>query len=406
LPEQKSFSFSESGAKAVQDETGRAKAMDANGDTRLQQWQKLSENLQELGSASGYMSSDDFVNFLQQSQRGKAAVAAENLLARVFSRFGLLLAALLIIPLGLLLNLTPCVLPMIPINLSIIGARGKDESGRGRGLLLGSLYGLSMALVYGVLGMFVVLTGSRFGAVNSSPWFNLAIAVVFVFLALSMFDVFLLDLSRFRGGSASSSGNPWMSAMLLGGISAVLAGACVAPVLIWVLLLATDLYAKGSFIGIFLPLLLGIGMALPWPLLGAGVSRIPKPGAWMERVKQAFGVLILIFSAYYLFLSISLFRLQSGQSNAEALPGWETDLITAVEMAKSQQKPILLYFWGVTCKSCTAMKKTTFQNDEVKAELENFIPVAFQADDGKDPLVAAVLKQFRVIGMPTYVVLK
>ncbi|NMA21764.1 MAG: thioredoxin fold domain-containing protein, partial [Lentisphaerae bacterium] len=195
-------------------------------------------------------------------------------------------------------------------------------------------------------------------------------------------------------------------AMLLGGISAVLAGACVAPVLIWVLLLATDLYAKGSFIGIFLPLLLGIGMALPWPLLGAGVSRIPKPGAWMERVKQAFGVLILIFAAYYLFLSISLFRLQSGQSNAEALPGWETDLITAVEMAKSQQKPILLYFWGVTCKSCTAMKKTTFQNDEVKAELENFIPVAFQADDGKDPLVAAVLKQFRVIGMPTYVVLK
>jgi len=113
LPEQKSFSFSESGAKAVQDETGRAKAMDANGDTRLQQWQKLSENLQELGSASGYMSSDDFVNFLQQSQRGKAAGAAENLLARVFSRFGLLLAALLIIPLGLLLNLTPCVLPML-----------------------------------------------------------------------------------------------------------------------------------------------------------------------------------------------------------------------------------------------------------------------------------------------------
>jgi thiol:disulfide interchange protein len=263
-----------------------------------------------------------------------------------------------------------------------------------------------MALVYGVLGMFVVLTGSRFGAVNSSPWFNLAIAVVFAFLALSMFDVFLLDLSRFRGGSASSSGKPWVSAMLLGGISAVLAGACVAPVLIWVLLLATDLYAKGNFIGIFLPLLLGIGMALPWPLLGAGVSRIPKPGAWMERVKQAFGVLILIFAVYYLFLSISLFRLQSGQSSAETLPGWETDLIAAVEMAKSQQKPILLYFGGVTCKSCTAMKKTTFQSDEVKAELEHFIPVAFQADDGKDPLVATVLKQFRVIGMPTYVVLK
>ena len=118
------------------------------------------------------------------------------------------------------------------------------------------------------------------------------------------------------------------------------------------------------------------------------------------------GVLILIFAAYYLFLSFSLFRLQSGQSSAEALPGWETDLIAAAELAKSQKKPVLLYFWGVTCKSCTAMKKTTFQADEVKAELENFVPVAFQADDGNDPFVAAVLKQFQVIGMPTYVVLE
>ncbi len=406
LPEQKNFTFSKFGEKADMNPTGLAAIPGTSGDARLLRWQEFSGNLRVLGSASGYMATEDFVNFLQQSRRGEAAYPGENLLARVFSRFGLLLAALLIIPLGLLLNLTPCVLPMIPINLSIIGASGKDGAGRGRGLLLGSLYGLSMALVYGILGMFVVLTGSRFGAINSSPWFNLAIAAVFVFLALSMFDVFLLDFSRFRGGSAGRSGKPWVSAMLLGAISAVLAGACVAPVLIWVLLLATDLYAKGNFTGIFLPLLLGIGMALPWPLLGAGLSKIPKPGAWMERVKQALGVMILLFAIYYLYLSFSLFRLQSGQSSAEALPGWETDLIGAVDLAKTQQKPILLYFWGVTCKSCTAMKKTTFQANEVKAELLQVIPVAFQADDGKDPLVAAVLKQFQIIGMPTYIMLQ
>ncbi len=406
LPEQKNFTFSKFGEKAGLNLSVLAATAGVSGDSRLQRWQELSGKLRVLGSASGYMATEDFVGFLQTSRSGEVSKAAENPLAHVFARFGLLLAALLIIPLGLLLNLTPCVLPMIPINLSIIGASGKDDTGRGRGLLLGSLYGMSMALVYGILGMIVVLTGSRFGAINSSPWFNLGIAVVFVFLALSMFDVFLLDLSRFRGGSAGRSKKPWVTAMLLGAISAVLAGACVAPVLIWVLLLATDLYAKGNFIGIFLPLLLGIGMALPWPLLGAGVSRIPKPGAWMERVKQAFGVLILIFAAYYLFLSVSLFRLQSGQSSAEALPGWESDLIASVELAKSQQKPVLLYFWGVTCKSCTAMKKTTLQTDKVKEELKNFVPVAFQADDGKDPLVAAVLKQFQVIGMPTYVVLE
>ncbi len=405
LPQQKSFTFQEFGEERGGAASALPSLLDGAGDKRLQAWQEFSAGRRVLGSASGYLDVADFVGFLQQSHSGEAETAEANLLERVFSRFGLLLAALLIIPLGLMLNLTPCVLPMIPINLSIIGASSVDNPGRGRGLLLGSLYGLSTALVYGILGMIVVLTGSRFGAINSSPWFNLGIALVFVFLALSMFDVFMLDFSRFRGGTGRASKN-WITAMLLGAISAVLAGACVAPVLIWVLLLATDLYAKGKVVGVFLPLLLGIGMALPWPLLGAGVSSLPKPGTWMERVKQALGVLILLFAVYYLYLSLSLFRLQAGQVSADALPGWESDLIAAVEVAKTEQKPILIYFWGVTCKSCTAMKKTTLLADEVKAELEKVIPVAFQADDGKDPLVAAVLKQFQVIGMPTYVLLE
>jgi thiol:disulfide interchange protein DsbD len=403
-PQQKSFTFQKFGEKVAGASSSLPAAPDADGGRRLQAWREFSAGRRVLGSASGYLDVAKFLDFLQQSHSGKAEAPEANLLARVFSRFGLLLAALLIIPLGLLLNLTPCVLPMIPINLSIIGASSVD-AGRGRGLLLGSLYGLSMALVYGILGMIVVLTGSRFGAINSSPWFNLGIVIVFVFLALSMFDVFMLDFSRFRGGSGRSSKN-WITAMLLGAISAVLAGACVAPVLIWVLLLATDLYAKGNLVGVFLPLLLGIGMALPWPLLGAGVSSLPKPGTWMERVKQALGVLILIFAAYYLHLSVSLFRLQAGQVSSEALPGWKSDLITAVELAKTERKPILIYFWGVTCKNCTIMKKTTLQDEEVKAELEKVIPVAFQADDGQDPLVAELLKQFQIIGMPTYVLLE
>ncbi|MFA6931526.1 MAG: cytochrome c biogenesis protein CcdA [Lentisphaeria bacterium] len=407
LPEQKSFTFEQFGESTGAAQASAVRAL-SSGESRggLQRWQQQVGELDILASTSGYLAAEDFLDWLQRSRRGEGIADKENLLSRVFRRFGLLLAAILIIPLGLLLNLTPCVLPMIPINLSIIGASGKDAAGKGRGLLLGSLYGLSMALVYGILGMVVVLTGSRFGAINSSPWFNLAIAVVFVFLALSMFDVFLLDFSRFRGGRQGRSDKPWVSALLLGAISAVLAGACVAPVLIWVLLLSTDLYAKGNVIGIFLPLLLGVGMALPWPLLGAGISKLPKPGAWMERVKQAFGGLILLFAAYYLFLSVSLFRLQSGKLGPEVLPGWHSNLVAAVELAKTEQKPILLYFWGVTCKSCTAMKKTTFQNQDVQDYLKNMVTVAFQADDGKDPLVAAVLKEYQVIGMPTYVILK
>ncbi|MDD3695787.1 MAG: cytochrome c biogenesis protein CcdA [Lentisphaeria bacterium] len=405
LPEQKSFSFAGFGEAALPGMAGiEYKLADADSE-QLGAWRKYSAGIRLLGSNSGYINAKEFSAWLEAAKAGKAAKAEENLLAGVFTRYGLLLAALLIIPLGLMLNLTPCILPMIPINLSIIGAGSAGGQGRARGLLLGGLYGSAMALVYGLLGLLVVLTGSRFGAINSSAWFNLIVAAVFVFLALSMFDVFLLDFSRFRG-SGGKSDNPWLAALLLGAISALLAGACVAPVLIWVLLLATDLYAKGNFVGLFLPLLLGLGMALPWPILGAGLSRLPKPGAWMERVKQVMGLLIMLFALYYAYMAFSLFKMQSGpQAASQSLDGWHGDLIEALQVAKVEEKPLLVYFWGVTCKSCTAMKKTTFQDPGVRAQLEDFVPVQFLADDSKDPLVAALLKQYQIMGMPSYVVL-
>ena len=90
----------------------------------------------------------------------------------MFEGRGPLAILLLVLVGGLALNLTPCVLPMIPINLAIIGA-GAQAGSRGRGFLLGSAYGGAMALVYGVLGLVVILTAGTFGTINSSPWFNL-----------------------------------------------------------------------------------------------------------------------------------------------------------------------------------------------------------------------------------------
>src|SRR4029434_4842732 len=75
----------------------------------------------------------------------------------------------------------------------------------------------------------------------------------------------------------------------MGAIAALLAGACVAPVVIQVVLFSSDLYAQGTVIALGLPFVLGIGMAIPWPIAGAGLTRLPKPGAWMVRVEQALG---------------------------------------------------------------------------------------------------------------------
>ncbi len=365
-------------------------------------WLTLARRFQERGRATGYMDQDAFLAWAAQAEEG--AAAEDDVLRRVFTRYGLLLAALLVIPLGLLLNLTPCVLPMIPINLAIIGA-GAKAGGKGRGFRQGGVYGLGMALTYGGLGLLAVLTGGRFGALNASPWFNLAVAVIFVILALAMFDVLVIDLSRWRRGGGEGGAMGLAGVFVLGAVAAVLGGACVAPVLIWVLLLAADLWSRGNAVGLALPFLLGVGMALPWPVLGAGMARMPRPGAWMEHVKRVIGVLILLGAAYYAWLAVTLFRPPAAGA-ANAPDGWHTDLVAAMRTAEQTGQPLFLDFWGVTCKSCTAMKATTFKAPAVIQRMQPWVKVAVQADAVHDEFAAAVLRHYEVVGLPTYLLLQ
>ncbi|MCX6895532.1 MAG: protein-disulfide reductase DsbD family protein [Verrucomicrobia bacterium] len=262
-------------------------------------WRAEAKSFRVIARETGYIRSADFIPFLHRSATAAVGTAPRDPLA-LFRRAGLVLPVLLIVGGGIALNFTPCVLPLVPVNLAIIGA-GASAGTRRQGFLHGAIYGAGMALVYGVLGLAVVLTGAKFGALNSSAWFNAGIAAVFGVLALAMFGVLNLDFSRLGGrwGDFNGAGRSRsVAAFLFGGMAALLAGACVAPVVISVLLFAADLYAKGRVIGLALPFLLGIGMALPWPFAGASLTLLPKPGKWMTRVKAGFGVLILGFGVY------------------------------------------------------------------------------------------------------------
>ena len=162
-------------------------------------------------------------------------------------------------------------------------------------ILRGLVYGLGITVAYGLLGVIAVLTGSTFGGLAGSWIFNGIAALIFAFLALAMFGFFNFDLSRF-GASIQLSGAKYAGIFLLGAVSATLAGACVAPVLAAVLIRSATLYAEGNHAGLLLPFLLGLGMALPWPFAAAGMALFPRPGAWMIRVKQLLGILILLLA--------------------------------------------------------------------------------------------------------------
>ena len=365
------------------------------------------EGFEVIGSTGGYLDSEAFLNFMDRAESGESEQGW-------FEGRGPLAILALILVGGLALNLTPCVLPMIPINLAIIGAGAKAGS-RIRGFALGGAYGLAMALVYGILGLAVILTAGTFGTINSSPWFNLGIASLFVILGLAMFDILAIDFSRLQSKFLVGRGQAGSFAVAfgMGSVAALLAGACVAPVVIQVIVFSSNLYNTGTTIALTLPFFLGIGMALPWPIAGAGLSFMPKPGAWMVRVKHAFGVFILGTAVYYGYLSYGLFAQrwvdpsEVADSVQELLEeGWYASLGQGLATAQAEDKLVLVDMWATWCKNCLTMDRTTLQTPVIQEELEGYVKVKFQAEDLNASPAREILKHFEGIGLPTYAILR
>ena len=386
-----------------------------------QTWQELLPQFKIAGQ-SGFVSTEEFLAWLDRAEKGEVPKQASGILGVAgsiasggFTLKGVALPLVLLLTFigGITLNLTPCVLPLIPVKLAIIGA-GVKAGSRMKGFLLGGMYGLGTALLYGVLGVVAVLGAASFGSLNAQWWFNASITVVFIVLALAMFDVILIDFSKYQStlGIKKDSGN-YFFAFIMGAVNALLAGACVAPVVIAVVLYAQDAYADGSPAALALPFLLGVGMAVPWPLAGAGLALMPKPGMWMVRVKQAFGVFILVFAAYYGYQAYEQFSAKylvdreavaaSVQTNTEE--GWLTSLDEGLALAKRENKPVLIDFWATWCKNCLYMNETTFKDPAVLKRLEDFVKIKYQAEDPESSPAKDVLANFEYVGLPLYIVL-
>ncbi len=403
LPMRKDFTLTTEQICDVEQPTEKVTAPVKPGDTSPPTGTREPESIRLLndfevgGHAYGYMGVEDFLEFIDRAT-SKETTKKETASILDFSQMGIWMMLILIVVGGVALNLTPCVLPMIPLNLAIIGAGAQAES-RSKGFLLGGMYGLGIILTYGVLGLVLILTGKNLGgSLNSNPFFNIAIAVVFVVLALGMFDVVSIDLTRYRKVNVKPSARgKFITAWVLGTIAALLAGACVAPVVIAVVLYAGTQYAEGSSAALLLPFLLGFGMALPWPFAGAGMTFLPKPGKWMLRVKQVFGVFILALALYYAYQGINL--LSDGHVDTKR------SLVQDLRVAKREQKPVFIDFCASWCKNCLLMEKKTFQNQRVKERLQEFVVIKYQAEHPDKPPAKAIMDYFGHKGLPAYTVL-
>jgi thiol:disulfide interchange protein DsbD len=197
---------------------------------------------------------------------------------------------------GLGLSLTPCVFPMIPILSGIIAGQGHKAS-HARGFALSLAYVLGMAVTYAAAGVAAGLTGTLLSAALQNPWVLGAFALVFVVLSLSMFGFYELQLptalqSKLSEESGHLQGGRGIGVFLMGALSALIVGPCVAAPLAGALLYIGQT-GDAVFGGTAL-FVMALGMGAPLIAVGtAGGSLLPKTGPWMEGVKKAFGVLLL-----------------------------------------------------------------------------------------------------------------
>ncbi|MFZ6642948.1 protein-disulfide reductase DsbD [Undibacterium sp. TC4M20W] len=196
---------------------------------------------------------------------------------------------------GLLLSFTPCVLPMVPILSSIIVGEGNVS--RGRGFMLALSYCLGMAMIYTLLGVAAGLAGEGLAGALQKPWVLLTFGALLVGLALSMFDVYQLQLpgalqSRLSQTSGNISGGKFIGVFIMGALSALIVGPCVAGPLAGALLYISQ--TRNVMIGAWALFSMAAGMSVPLLLTGISAgSLLPRAGAWMNHVKKLFGLLLI-----------------------------------------------------------------------------------------------------------------
>lgn len=370
---------------------------------------------------------------------------------------GLLLMLLAAFGWGLAASLTPCVYPMIPITMAIVGAKG---SGKAKGFALSLSLVLGIAVTYTVLGVIAAKLGSQAGAFAQTPWFLVPVSVLFALFALSLFGLFEIKLpdaltQKLQGsGPRTGFGGAFVMGLVLGPLAAPCVGPFVGTVLV-------DIAQKGSVaLGALNLFVFALGMGVLFMAVGTFSAGLPKSGEWMIRFKQAMGVLVLGFAVWNIRLlvpewasflmwsvtalaaaavlgafeaasglfgqfrrGLALFALAAGvllglravegiagvdllprggavvASEAEAHGGWiEQDFEAAQARAKAEGKLLLVDIYAEWCSACKELDEKTWPDPAVKAWIQQHA-VAVRIDTfakRKD-----LAERFKVVGYPT-----
>lgn len=373
-----------------------------------------------------------------------SATGGGTQIADLLAHYGLLLTLGAVLLLGLGLNLTPCVYPLISVTIAYFGGQGRS---RGRTTWLASLYVLGIAVSFSALGLAAALSGGIFGAAMQRPTVVLFIVALMVVLSLSSFGLYQLQppsaVMRWAGGSASGAAG----AVFMGLTMGVVAAPCVGPIIVALVVFVGSRQDPG--LGFLLFFFLALGMGLPYVVLAVAagsLTSLPRSGEWLAWTEHLFGCILLCLAAYYLApllppparhwllpgaIATAGIYLGFIDGAGRALRGFPalkaavgvlmiamaawlirpTDAAQAIAWEPVEhwvagehagERPVLLEFGAEWCIPCREMESTTYVHPDVVREADRFRMV--KADVTEETATTTALTQaYGVKGVPTVI---
>ena len=331
-----------------------------------------------------------------------------NFAGRVFEQNHLIWALSIVFCLGVLLSLTPCMFPMFPI-LTVLLAGQKQTASRWRGLGLAFAYVSGMALVYAAVGVIAARTGVALQNYLQSPWMLLVFSALLIVLALSMFDVFQIQMPerwQLWLQNKTQGKNGYWGAALMGAASALIASPCVTAPLVG---LITYIAQTGRVaLGGLALVVLAYGMGVPLLLLGAGLGQwLPKAGAWMTRVKMLIGVLMIGVAVWVAQPLWGKYWQQFSGQNTMQTESFHLvrDLNEIQTRVAQSDRSVLIDLYADWCRSCIEMEHKTFPVSPVREQMAQM--QLLRVDMTRNtPQDQEILKYFGLYGPPGIIVLE
>ena len=381
----------------------------------------------------------------------------EGSLARALSGGQVWLAFLLVFAGGILTSLTPCVYPLIPITVSLFGAN--ESAGLFKSFLLSVVYVLGIVVTYSILGVAVASTGAVFGQIMANPWVVGFISLILVSLGLSMFGVFEIRLPyAVQNRLNTVGGTGFAGAFAMGTVAGVIAAPCTGPALAVVL---TYIATTGSlFLGFWMMFTYALGMGLLFIGIGTFsglLSALPRSGGWMYVLENIFGIAIITMALYFLkdvfpplqnFLENSLpfFAIAGGlvviglwlgklterfsgistglklrkafglllavlgtymivggiQQPAGPHLDWVYDETKGLEIAKREDKLVMLDFYASWCAACKELDHKTYADPAVAAKLADYVNVKLDFTRSSET-TKALTEKYQIPGLPVVI---